>query len=121
MSMRIATVEAFFAECAKGPTEMHAAFNAYFTAATIWENVRMPTTTGADAALALLTKLERRAGFDRFSAEMLAIAERHDSVLTERVDRVYNAAGAVMHELRVMGMFELAGDKITRWTDYFSP
>ncbi|MEM9879804.1 MAG: limonene-1,2-epoxide hydrolase family protein, partial [Pseudomonadota bacterium] len=48
----------------------------------------------------------------------LHIAENGNVVMTERIDRFALASGAHI-ELPVMGIFEVEGDKITAWRDYF--
>jgi limonene-1,2-epoxide hydrolase len=49
--------------------------------------------------------------------EILNIASAGDVVLTERTDHV-NFDGQMVHA-RVMGAFEVSGDKIRAWRDYF--
>ena len=48
---------------------------------------------------------------------MLNISAVGNTVLTERVD-VFNFAASSI-ELPVMGAFEVAGDKLSAWRDYF--
>jgi limonene-1,2-epoxide hydrolase len=54
---------------------------------------------------------------DRIEFEILHLAVHDNVVLTERVDTFVRPAGSV--GLPVMGTFELDGDKITAWRDYF--
>ena len=56
----------------------------------------------------------RRRSFD---AEIVNVAVAGNVVLTERVDHT-EFQGAQYHA-RVMGAFEIGGDKITAWRDYF--
>ena len=42
-----------------------------------------------------------------------------NKVLTERIDHLRNADGDAVMSLAVMGIFEVQGDKITGWRDYF--
>jgi limonene-1,2-epoxide hydrolase len=119
MASPIEIVNAFTAECGKSKEAMQAAFRAYFRPDTVWENVGFATTTGVDEALALMANFESQAGAATFSVEMLASAAQGNRVLTERVDRLLTASGEVVMALRLMGIFEVEGDKIVAWRDYF--
>jgi limonene-1,2-epoxide hydrolase len=51
--------------------------------------------------------------------EIVNLAVAGNVVLTERLDRlVFNGEP---HDAPGMGAFEIAGDKITAWRDYFAP
>lgn len=52
-----------------------------------------------------------------FDAEILNLAVADNVVLTERVDHI-NYTGRMLHA-RIMGAFEIAGDKISAWRDYY--
>jgi limonene-1,2-epoxide hydrolase len=52
--------------------------------------------------------------------ETHSIAATGNSVLTERTDKFVFGDGSTM-TIRVMGAFEIAGGKITKWRDYFDP
>lgn len=119
MAGPIDVVTDFLAECGKGKDAMEAAFRARFRDDTVWENVGLARTTGVDEALALMAGLETQAGADHFDAEMLAIASVGKRVLTERLDRLLTASGEVVMSLRLMGIFEVEGDRIVAWRDYF--
>jgi len=119
MTDPIEVVTAFCAECGKGKEAMQAAIRRYFREDTVWENVGLAQTTGVEEALALLTGFEAQAGAACFDVEMLAIAAQGNRVLTERLDRMLTASGDVVMPLRLMGIFEVDGDKITAWRDYF--
>jgi limonene-1,2-epoxide hydrolase len=51
--------------------------------------------------------------------DVLALAETGNTVLTERIDYIFDAAGNGLMTVPVMGIFEIAGGKITAWRDYF--
>lgn len=91
----------------------------HFTADTVWENVGLATTRGIDEALALNAQMEAALGLAAIRVDMLAIAAVGDTVLTERIDHMLDAAGRVLHSAPVMGAFELAGTRIVAWRDYF--
>jgi limonene-1,2-epoxide hydrolase len=50
---------------------------------------------------------------------MVTIAADGNKVLTERVDTMVGADGKDMMGIRLMGIFEVEGDKIAAWRDYF--
>ena len=115
----IDTVNAFLAECGESKEAMIAAYRKYFTPATVWENVGMASTTGAEEALGLMANFESQIGMATMKVDMLAIAAQGNKVLTERVDHMIKADGSSSMSVRVCGIFEVEGDKITAWRDYF--
>lgn len=121
MSTSTEIVQNFLDLCATGKSGIAEALNNYFTPGTVWENVGLATTTGVDEALGFLASAEESAGITHFDVDMLCIVADGDRVLTERVDRLLNAAGEPVLTLRVMGIFEVADGKIAEWRDYFDP
>lgn len=91
----------------------------WFTADTVWENVGMSKTTGADQAMAVLAGFGSGADQLWMRADNLAVAQVGDKVLTERVDHVLDDEGNPAMSIRLMGTFEVEGGKITAWRDYF--
>ena len=88
----------------------------FFTEDALYHNMPVAPVTGTEAIRGVLQ------GFMGMSSEvdwvLHAIAENADGqVLTERTDRFKVGEGWV--ELPVMGIFELAGGKISSWKDYF--
>jgi limonene-1,2-epoxide hydrolase len=88
----------------------------YFTADAVYHNMPGPALTGADAI---------RAGIARFlggwsSAEfaLLHVAASGHVVFTERIDRIRATNGKSV-DLPVAGVFEVAGERIAAWRDYF--
>jgi len=116
MSSPIETVTAFCAEWGKSQQAMFDSFRRYFTPTTVWENVGLATTTGIDEALGLMQGFE---GVETIRVDMVTIAADGNKVLTERVDTMVNADGKDVMGIRLMGIFEVEGDKITTWRDYF--
>lgn len=112
------TVCAFLALWEK-PGELDAAFRAYFTDETIWENVGWATTVGAEEAMELNRGYEDALGMTAIRVENLAVAETGNKVLTERIDHIIGKDGEAMISPKVMGIFEVEGDKIVSWRDYF--
>lgn len=110
------TVTAFCAEWGKSKRAMFDSFRQYFTPTTVWENVGLATTTGIDEALGLMESFE---GCETIRVEMVNISAVGNKVLTERVDTMVSPDGKDIMGIRLMGIFEVEGDKVTAWRDYF--
>lgn len=111
-------VTAFLAMWEK-PGGFDEAVHLYFTPDTVWENVGMSSTTGPDEAAALFAGMGGEGPPLVMRVENLAVCETGGKVLTERVDHVLGPDGNPAMSIRVMGTFEVSGDKITAWRDYF--
>ncbi|MCB2073617.1 MAG: nuclear transport factor 2 family protein [Novosphingobium sp.] len=99
-----------------GPDE---AIRRYFTDRSIWENHGMAITTGQDEAIALNAAFGEKFGMGTIWIEQLAVAETGNKVLTERIDHLRDRDGNSIGSFPVMGVFEVEGDKILSWRDYF--
>ena len=93
------------------------AVQAYFRPDTVWENVGMTRTTGPQEALTAFPGFGD--GGPPIRVETLAIATAGDQVLTERIDHIIGPDGNPAMSIRVMGIFEVSGDRIASWRDYF--
>ena len=91
----------------------------WFTPGTRWVNEGVSITTGIDEAIAMIDGLEASMGISTVHFDMLAIATDGSRVLTERVDRFERADGTEIGRVTLMGIFEVEGDKIVAWRDYF--
>lgn len=80
----------------------------------LYHNIPVAPIRGRDAVHAYLAS---KGGFDWVNWKLLAIAESGTKVLTERVDD-FGIAGASI-SLPVMGTFEIEGELIRAWRDYF--
>ncbi|MBF9150017.1 limonene-1,2-epoxide hydrolase family protein [Novosphingobium jiangmenense] len=118
MSGPVETVATFCAMWDQ-PGGFAASIREYFTEQTDYENVGMSHTIGTDQGLALVAGFENDMGIARIKVDMLAVAANGNTVLTERVDHMINAAGETFASLRLMGIFELQDGKIVKWRDYF--
>lgn len=108
------------------PGDLEASFRDAFTPATVWENVGMAVTTGAEEAIAFNRTFETQYGLATIAVDMLAIAaakgpDGRDRVLTERVDHLLRGDGSTIMSARCMGVFEVADGKIVAWRDFFEP
>ena len=113
-----AVVSAFLLQCGERASAFADGLKAYFVESTIWENVGVRTTVGIDEALDLVCALQKSSWFDRVEFEVLTLACTDDLVLTERLDRVFDAAGLETMALRNMAIFEVRGGKIVAWRNY---
>ena len=95
------------------------AVNRYFRDDTVWENHGLLTTTGKQEALAFYHEFSRATGMTAMKIDMLAVGEAGNKVLTERIDRILDAAGVEVMTVPVMGIFEVEDGKIAAWRDYF--
>lgn len=103
------------------PGGLDQSFRDAFTPATVWENVGMAVTTGAEEAIAFNRTFETQYGLATIKVDMLAIAADGNRVLTERVDHLLRDDGSVIMSARCMGVFEVEGDRIVAWRDFFEP
>jgi limonene-1,2-epoxide hydrolase len=117
MPTPIETVTAFSAAFPKDNGK--AAIRRWFTPKTVWVNEGVSKTTGIEEAIAFLERPDRSKAVAAVHFDILAIAADGDRVLTERLDRFVRADGSEIAAARLMGIFEVEGDKIVAWRDYF--
>jgi len=87
----------------------------YFTDDVVYHNIPLDPAVGIDATIAFIEAFFAMA--DGMVIETTHLAVRDNVVLTERIDTF--AMGNREAVLPVMGTFELRGDKISAWRDYF--
>lgn len=87
----------------------------FFAEDAVYHNIPMEPQAGTEAIRTFIEGF--MAMVDRIEFEILHLAVDGNVVLTERVDTFVRPAGSV--GLPVMGTFEVAGDRITAWRDYF--
>jgi limonene-1,2-epoxide hydrolase len=105
-------VEAFCAAIAAGDLDK---VIACFTEDAVYHNIPLEPVVGPAAIRATLESFT--GAVESLEFRMLALAATGNTVLTERVD-VFNFASSSI-ELPVMGAFDITGDKISGWRDYF--
>lgn len=105
-------VTRFCAEWAKGDID---AVMGYFTDDAVYHNIPIDAVTGKDAIRAMIDGF--MSGVDKLEFRVGHIAASGPVVLTERVDVFVTPQATI--ELPVMGTFEVRGDKIAAWRDYF--
>jgi limonene-1,2-epoxide hydrolase len=87
----------------------------FFTDDAVYHNMPMAPATGKDAIRATLEAFVP--GSPTIEFVLLAIASAGDVVFTERVDKMTFGGNDV--ELPVAGVFEIEGERIRAWRDYF--
>jgi len=117
MHTPIELVAAFCAACSKD--HGRSAIRQWFTPETVWVNEGVGVTTGIEEAIAMIEASEKTTGVATVHFDMLAIAADRNRVLTERVDRFERTDGSEILAAKVMGIFEVDGDHIIAWRDYF--
>jgi limonene-1,2-epoxide hydrolase len=105
-------VQRFCAVWSKGDLD---AIMEFFVDDAVYHNVPVDPVTGRDAIRATIEGFT--AGVDSIEFQVSNIAASGSVVMTERVD-VFTFPTTTI-ELPVMGTFEVSGDKITAWRDYF--
>ena len=89
---------------------------AYFAPDATWlPGFTFPTSSGYDEVRRAVEGFLK--GMRRCDIEIVHLAVAGNIVLTERVDRI--AIDGKTFDAPGMGTFEVAGDKITAWRDYF--
>ncbi len=88
---------------------------AYFTPDGIYHNMPGPPAVGAEAVRKTIAGF--LGGWQQTEWEVLNIAANGNVVFAERVDRTL--AGGKQIALPCTGVFEIEGEKIRAWRDYF--
>lgn len=95
------------------------AMREFLTSDVEYENVGLTNTQGLDDAVKTIEGFVTGMGFASMIVQMRSIASNGNTVLTERVDDLYDAHGRRLASLPVMGVFEVRDGKICAWRDYF--
>jgi limonene-1,2-epoxide hydrolase len=110
------TIGAFVAAfVAAWPTKSASALGEFFTADAVYRNGPLPPVSGRAEIVAAIEGLMQIGG--QVSVDLFHVVADGDVVMTERVDHlvVDGRAGA----LPVLGFFEVEGERIRAWRDYF--
>ena len=89
----------------------------YFTPDAVYQNTGMPAAVGPQA---IVENLAGQMGMfpDSYEYKVLNLAGDGNVILTERLDMIRGADGA-LHGVPLMRAFVVTDGKISRWTDYF--
>lgn len=112
-------VLAFFGEWKPALADMLASMERRFTDHTVWENVGISKTTGYAEAKAFMDGFAQMKPIEWGEVIVHHIAANGNVVLTDRTDNFYDKAGNLVVSIPLMGVFEMDGDKIVAWRDYF--
>ena len=105
-------VQQFCAVWSKGDLD---AITDFFADDAVYHNIPVDPVTGRDAIRSTIEGFT--GGVDSIEFRVIHIVGSGSIVMTERVD-VFNFPTTTI-ELPVMGTFEVSGDRITAWRDYF--
>jgi limonene-1,2-epoxide hydrolase len=91
----------------------------FFTDDAVYHNIPLEPVTGRQAIAENIATFIRPGtpGIEGIEFRVINIAADGPVVMTERVD-VFTVPGGTF-ELPVMGIFEITGEKINAWRDYF--
>ncbi|MGO6985257.1 limonene-1,2-epoxide hydrolase family protein [Rhizobium leguminosarum] len=116
-SQPVQLVKEFFDATVATPGGFWNSFDAYFTEATVWENVGVATTVGPVEARNFARAFPVK--FDHLRVEDLVLSGAGDRVYAERLDHFCRPDGSIILTVRALGVLEIEGKKIARWRDYF--
>jgi len=88
---------------------------AFFTEDGVYHNIPMAPAEGRDAVHAMLTGMKAMISSIRF--EVRHQVAQGNVVMNERIDHIEMGGKTV--SLPVVGVFEVEGEKIRAWRDYF--
>jgi limonene-1,2-epoxide hydrolase len=118
MSNPIDEVIAFFSEWTT-MDKLRASIRARFTPQTVWDNVGVSTTVGVEDALGFLNRYEEKFKPARAEVIIKHVAATGNFVFNERIDNFYRADGSRINSVIAVGLLEMDGPRILRFSDYF--
>jgi limonene-1,2-epoxide hydrolase len=98
---------------------MRGSIRSRFTPTTIWDNVGVITTVGVEEAIEYLDRYDEKFSPARGEVIVKHIAATGSIVFNERIDIFYRADGSMINSVPCVGVLEMDGAKILRFTDYF--
>jgi len=107
-------VLAFFRAWEKDFTQ---AFEEFMHPEGIWQNTGFPDCVGKKAVMELLDYYLRVSDMPYGRAELINIMSKGNTVLTERVDHLWNDRGK-RHSAKIMGALQVKDGLIIRYSDY---
>jgi limonene-1,2-epoxide hydrolase len=112
-------VLAFFEEWKPTLGDMLASMERRFIDRTVWENVGISKTIGFTEAKAFMDGFAQMYPIESGEVIVHHIAANGNVVLTERTDNFHDKDGNLLVSIKLMGTFEMDGEKIVAWRDYF--
>jgi limonene-1,2-epoxide hydrolase len=108
-------VREFLTALGPEPGDVRAAVARFLTEDCVWENPGSPVCRGREQILELMPP-----DFARLEFRIRHLACHGDTVLVERMESLLRSDGSpIARNLKVMGAFEVRGDRISAWRDYF--
>lgn len=97
------------------------AFERWLAPHASWENTfpPCPKAEGRDAYMGLLNQYQSFSQMPFARVEIRNIAVNGNTVMTERVDHLFNADRSLQHSAPIAGIFVVENGLITRYADYF--
>jgi limonene-1,2-epoxide hydrolase len=111
-------VDAVTQLCAHWPTMSAAEIAALFTDGAVYRN--MPWSAEDVGGAAIGGRLTQSAPWSAVDCNILHVFDQGSTVCAERLE-VFHLASGETFPLPVVGVFELEGDRISAWRDYFDP
>lgn len=97
------------------PADVASTVDRFLTDDCVWENTGAPVCRGKQQILQLMP-----ADFAQLEVRFRHLATTGDTVLVERVENMLRVDGTpIARNLKVMAAFELRGDRICAWRDYY--
>jgi limonene-1,2-epoxide hydrolase len=97
------------------------AFERWMAPEAVWENTFAPCPR-AEGRAAYMALLEQYQGFSQMPfarVEIKNLAVHGNTVMTERVDHLYDASRSRQHSAAIAGVFVIENGLISRYADYF--
>jgi limonene-1,2-epoxide hydrolase len=108
----------FFKGCEIDYPTMCQAFRDHMTDDFTWIQAGFPTCHGVDESVAMMDRFRTATGYACWAVEIMAIADRDDTVLVERIDHLRNDAGEIFVSVPIVGVFHVRDGKIAEWHEY---
>jgi len=83
------------------------------------DNVGVSTTVGVEDALGFLNRYEEKFKPARGEVIIKHVAATGNFVFNERIDNFYRADGSMINSVIAVGLLEMDGPRILRFSDYF--
>lgn len=111
-------VDAVTQLCREWPTLTAEQVAALFTDDAVYRN--MPWTAEDVGGPAIAGRLTQASPWSQVDCNILTVIDQGQTVCAERLE-VFHLASGETFPLPVVGVFELDGDRISGWRDYFDP
>jgi limonene-1,2-epoxide hydrolase len=111
----------YFAARSVDPAHLKRELDRLITDDFLWQTSGYPDVRGRAAMIDLIDRQAGVSGYARSEIDILRLATGDGYVLTERVDTVFDADGAVLAAVALMGRLDIRDGKVSAHRDYFDP